>query len=151
MEINGYPDYLIYEDGRVFSKKSMKYLKPITDIHRYLKVNLYNQGKKKEHKIHRLVALHYIDNPHNYPEVDHIDRNKANNDISNLRFVDHFMNQQNLGIYCTNTTGHKNISYDKTLNKYAYDKMIRGKSHRKKFNTLDEAIAYKESVNINKI
>jgi len=152
MEINGYPNYLIYEDGRVFSKKGKgKFLKPTYDSHGYMRVNLCNQGKLKTHKIHRLVALHYIDNPNKFPQVDHIDRNKSNNDISNLRFVDASTNCQNKDKYCTNTTGHKYISICNTSKRYVYRKRIRGISHSKRFKTLEEAIAYKESVNINKI
>jgi len=151
MEINGYPDYLIYEDGRVYSKKGKgSFLKPGTD-RGYQFVILHNQGKRKKMTIHRLVAIHYLDNPNNYPEVDHIDRNKANNDISNLRFVDPSTNCQNRGMRCDNKQGHKYIHYCNTSKRYVYRKRIRGISHSKTFKTLEEAIAYKEGVNINKI
>jgi len=145
MEIQGYPDYLIYEDGRVFSKKSRKMLKPRVNGIGYKQVDLYNHGKQKTILIHRLVALYYIDNPNNFPEVDHIDRNKVNNDISNLRFVDRSTNCHNQGTYCTNKLGHKNISYVKSRNRYLYSKMVKGTYHRKSFKTLEEAIAYKSA------
>jgi len=145
MEIQGYPDYLIYEDGRVFSKKSRKMLKPCDRGKGYMCVNLCENGKAKLFYIHRLVATQYIDNPNNFSEVDHIDRNKANNDISNLRWVDSSINCQNRCIRCDNTSGHKNISYDKTNNRYEYRKMIRGKTSNKYFKSLEEAIAYKSA------
>ena len=43
--------------------------------------------KEKNFTVHRLLALHFIDNPNNYPIVDHIDRNKSNNSLDNLRLV----------------------------------------------------------------
>lgn len=151
MEIQGFSDYIIYEDGRVFSKKrSGKFLKPRKDNHGYLMVHLCNQGKAKTMKIHRLLALHYIPNPNNYPLVDHIDRNRCNNDISNLRWVDASMNCQNRGMRCDNTSGIKNISYDKSQNIYVYKKMIRGKKYGKCFKTLEDAIEYKNAFDIKK-
>lgn len=46
-------------------------------------------------KVHRLVAETYLQNPDNLPEVDHIDRNKSNNNVANLRFVSRSGNQRN--------------------------------------------------------
>lgn len=111
MEVKGYPKYLIYDDGRVFSKKSNRFLKPKIDKRvgkEYLRVGLYDV-KQKFHSIHRLVAEHYILNPNNFKEVDHIDRDKNNNHISNLRWCNRLMNAQNQDNYKTNTSGHKGI------------------------------------------
>lgn len=41
----------------------------------------------KSYTVHRLIAETFVDNPENKAHVDHIDRNKANNDASNLRWV----------------------------------------------------------------
>ena len=145
MEIQGFPDYLIYEDGRVFSKKTRKFMKCNDNGRGYLQVS-FNLDKIYTHKIHRLVALHYIPNPNNYPQVDHIDRDKTNNDVSNLRWVDNSMNALNRGERCDNKSGHTNIYYLKCRDRWIYKKTIRGVDVRKYFKTLEEAVAYKSTI-----
>tara|TARA_R110000824_G_scaffold334153_1_gene520697 strand:- start:30 stop:476 length:447 start_codon:yes stop_codon:yes gene_type:complete len=141
MEIQNYSDYLIYPSGKVFSKKSQKYLKH----------NLSSQGYQtswiggKVKTIHRLLAIHYIENPNNLPCVDHIDRNRTNNKLNNLRWVTYSENSQNTTFRCDNKLGIKNISYFKSGNCFRYQKSIRGIRHVKWIKTLDEAISYKKS------
>jgi len=142
MEIEGYENYLIFEDGRVFSKKRNKFLKATPNSRGYLRLNLCKDGKLKLFQIHRLIALHYIPNPNNYEEVDHLDRNRQNNSIDNLRWVDRSMNQQNTGVRITNKLKIKNISPHE--NGYRFQKIVNGKIHTKKFKTLEDAIKYKE-------
>jgi len=143
MEIKGYSNYLIYEDGMVQNKKTKRFLKTPLNSDGYSHCNLYKKGEKPQTlKIHRLVALHYIPNPENKPEVDHKNRNRQDNTIENLRWVTHLENMQNKGIRCDSTTGIKNIS--KKSNGYVYQKMINKKTHCKCFRTLEEAIQYKE-------
>jgi hypothetical protein len=57
----------------------------------YLYVNLNNNGIK-QFRLHRLVALHFIPNPNNLPEVNHIDGNKENNCITNLEWCTNLEN-----------------------------------------------------------
>lgn len=52
---------------------------------------------RKSYPVHRLVALAFVPNPDNKPNVDHIDRNKANPVWSNLRWVDQTENNLNTG------------------------------------------------------
>ena len=108
MEIQGYNNYLIYDDGKVYSKRSKKYLKPCKSNNSYLIVCLCKDGKSKNFSIHRLVALAYIENPEDKPEVDHIDRDKTNNSVSNLRWATKAEQQRNKKAF-TNT-GYKYIS-----------------------------------------
>ena len=59
----------------------------------YLQCKL--NGKTFKH--HRVIALQFIQNPENKPEVDHINRIRNDNNISNLRWVSHYENMQNKG------------------------------------------------------
>lgn len=61
----------------------------------YYYVNLSKNGKVKKYNIHRLLAQAFIPNPNNLPLVDHIDRNKINNNLDNLRWCSHSDNQRN--------------------------------------------------------
>tara|TARA_R110000803_G_scaffold3707_3_gene12604 strand:+ start:4299 stop:4745 length:447 start_codon:yes stop_codon:yes gene_type:complete len=121
MEIQDYSNYLIYSDGRVYSKKRDKFLKPQVKKG-YINVNLYNDTNNKWFSIHRLVALHYIPNPKNKPQVDHIDLNTLNNDVSNLRWVTREEQMDNRSI--TTNTGEKYITHrkDRKNNRYIIEK-----------------------------
>lgn len=123
MEIQNYPNYLIYEDGRVQNKKTKRFLKPWLrgnkNKQRYYAVELRND-KHKIMSIHRLVAIHYIPNPNNYETVDHIDRNTHNNHYTNLRWANLYIQNLNKNIYKNNKSGFKNISYDKSANRWRF-------------------------------
>lgn len=58
----------------------------------YSHVHLYSDGIPKSHTIHRLVALHFIKNPLNYPVINHKDENPSNNHAENLEWCDQSYN-----------------------------------------------------------
>lgn len=98
------PNYFISSRGFVVSvkKKSFSILKPRVDKQGYCRVFIrdINTNKRKDYKLHRLVALYFIDNPNNYNEVNHKDGNKANNKIENLEWCNR--SQNNLHAYKNN-------------------------------------------------
>ena len=53
----------------------------------YLKITLHRFGKGKQLSIHRLVAIAFVENPHNKEFVNHIDGDKLNNNFNNLEWV----------------------------------------------------------------
>lgn len=61
-------------------------LKKLKDQNRYKRVGLNKDGKKKLFLVHRLVAEAFIPNPNNLPEINHIDENPSNNNVSNLEW-----------------------------------------------------------------
>ena len=94
-------------------------LNPTIDSHGYKRLNLYNNGKKRTAQmIHRLVAEAFFDNPDNKRCVDHIDRNKLNNHISNLRYATTSQNAMNKSIQSNNTSGIVGVYFCKDKNKW---------------------------------
>ena len=84
IDIEGFEDYQITDDGRVWSKKSEKYLKVSDNGNGYKLVVIRKNGFKYHLYIHRLVALAFVENADNKPIVGHKDCNTANNVYTNL-------------------------------------------------------------------
>lgn len=78
--------YLISEIGEIKNIKTNKILKG-TIRNGYRMVKLTIKSQKKDYLIHRLVALTFLENPLNLPQVNHKDKNKLNNAISNLEWI----------------------------------------------------------------
>jgi len=150
MEIEGYPNYLIYDDGRVWSQVSNRFLKPTVGAVGYLVVGMQNTCVRKLMYIHRLLAIHYIPNPENKPTVDHIDRDRTNNRLSNLRWATSYEQNQNLSarkMLKTNRSGHIGISDKYSSNgtiAWAYHKTRTGRKRiHRQFPSKIDAICYK--------
>jgi hypothetical protein len=90
--IKDYEKYCIDSVGNIFNIKTNRRLKPSIDEKGYLRVKLCKGSIQKTFKVHRLVALNYIDNPDNKPQVNHINGIKTDNRVPNLEWV---TNQEN--------------------------------------------------------
>lgn len=81
-------NYSINENGEVRNDNTGKIKKPtLNKANGYFYVDLYENNKCTKAPIHRLVAEAFIENPDEKPTVDHIDGNRQNNSISNLRWA----------------------------------------------------------------
>lgn len=80
--------------GRLINMRTFELCKPSNDNRGYLIYRYQSNNKRIRHKVHRLVAQKFIPNPENKPIVDHINSDKQNNHISNLRWATHSENTQ---------------------------------------------------------
>lgn len=80
--------YKVFPDGTIINRYG-KTLKPCDNGLGYQLVRVRINQKQKHFLIHRLVAHFYIGPCPEGCEVDHIDRNRANNDVSNLQYLTH--------------------------------------------------------------
>lgn len=88
LDLNGFESkYMVTNDGRVFSTYLNDFLKPFYSKGGYVRVKLNYGDRSKKFMIHRLVAMAFINNPDNKSCVDHIDRNRSNNNVENLQWV----------------------------------------------------------------
>ena len=88
--IAGYDMYEVSNMGNVrktYKNGKVKILKQ-PDSNGYKQVNLYSNGNEKNFRVHRLVAFAFIEQVGGKLTVDHIDRDRSNNNIENLRWAD---------------------------------------------------------------
>lgn len=88
--VEGFPHYWIYEDGKLYSEHTRKFLKPFKigrKEYPYLAYKLCLDGYERTEQIHRLVAKAFIPNPLNLETVNHKDGDKFNNHVDNLEWM----------------------------------------------------------------
>ena len=103
-QLIGHPEYYLSMCGKVLSLKYNK----VREKHigeqktqRYKSFQVRTNGKVKVYKLHRILCEMFIPNPNNYDEVDHINRDTHDNNLSNLRWADRSMNMCNRGEWTT--------------------------------------------------
>src|ERR1700678_2025450 len=114
--IPGYPNYKINKEGIILNIKTNKYL--FGSVSNYKRVTLINNNGRYKEKIHRLLALTFIPNPDNKPIVDHIDQNKLNNDLSNLRWCSQIENSHNSKKRNNTSNKYKGVNWNKQNKKW---------------------------------
>ena len=140
LPIVGFDNYFVSNFGNVKNCKTNKILKPVNHRQGYKQIGLTKNGKCKTFKVHRLVGIAFLENPDNKPMIDHIDENKSNNNIKNLRWATNQENQSNQGKRINNTSGYKGITFNKHANKYKAQININGKNkHLGYYETAEEA------------
>jgi len=91
--INGYPNYSVSNLGNVMNNQTNKLMK-LCVKGGYYNISLINGAIKKTTKVHRLVGFAFIENPENKPEINHKNKNKLDNTISNLEWMTRKENNQ---------------------------------------------------------
>ena len=121
--IEGYSNYFITDKGKVINSRGKeKTLRESTDG--YQIVDLYRDGIRTTHRVHRLVSEAFVPNPNNKPDVNHRDGNKFNNSFDNLEWVtksENMIHAYELGLNKHHATygmlGHKNPNGGRKGNK----------------------------------
>ena len=126
-DVNGYPDYKVSNLGRVKSFKNNKevLLNGNVDYNGYLRVKLRNGNNAKSLKIHRLVATAFLGI--NDLQVNHINGNKLDNNLSNLEFVSSRENNTHRLINKKGTSKYTGVHWSKSFNKFVAQIGINGK------------------------
>ena len=146
-EIPDYDDYMISNLGKVksFKKNSDRILKPGIKCEYYFVVLTNNNGKLVSKLIHRLLAEAFIENPDNLPNVDHMDSNRLNNNLSNLRQTSQSQNNFNKNKQNSKTSSkYKGVYWNKTAQKWAAQVKFERKNYSLGYFTSekDAALAY---------
>ena len=90
IDLGGYEqNYKVTNDGRVFSEYMQDFLKPYCTKGGYVRYKINYGDRNKKFQAHRLVALAFIPNndPEHKTQVDHIDNDRTNNHVENLRWM----------------------------------------------------------------
>ena len=139
-KIKDYANYsLDLDNNMVYSHYSNKYLKPFLHKDGYIRIRLCKNGKEKKFLLHRLVYEAYNGEIPENLCIDHINNDRQNNNIKNLRLATYSENSHNQKIK-KNQIGYKNITLTKNN---TYCVRIRNNYkfvYRKNFKTLEEAI-----------
>ena len=99
-------------NGKVFFTKAGKMMRITVGKNRYCRVTLTKDAKQTQWYVHRLVAMAFLPNPDNLPEVDHIDANPSNNCLENLRWVTKQENMDHMIELGHHYDGRSNLRHD---------------------------------------
>lgn len=140
------PDYYVSNYGRIYSKKNEKILKQNLNGRGYLRVSIClkdenGKAKKITSKIHKLVAGTFLKKIKDTYVVDHIDRNKLNNKLSNLRYVSISDNNRNRDV-----KGSLIITKHETYR--VYFNKLNGERISSTFKTEDEAKVFLDELRV---
>ena len=111
--IKGFPNYSVSNFGNVRNNSTGRILKAGIEGQGYYIVVLSKDGKTRAKKVHRLVGEAFIPNPENKGCLDHINNDKLNNNISNLRWCSQQQNSYNQKLSSVNTSGSKGVYFHK--------------------------------------
>ena len=140
--IVGHENYSVSNLGNVKNNTTCKILKPGTHRDGYFKLGLMNGKVRTNFQVHRLVGLTFITPIEGKTCIDHIDNNRTNNCLSNLRWASHSENNHNMSITKSNTSGHKGVTFNNKAQKWKAQIKLDGlQIHLGSFDNKEDAIA----------
>jgi len=154
-QIKNFETYTISTNGIIKCCRTGKSISQHCNAYGYKTVNIRNPQGWKTERVHRLVAESFIKNPNDYLEVDHIDRNKHNNNIENLRWANDFIQSVNRSAHCNKNNNYpKYIYYEQAGSKNYAAFTVQIKNHvisiKKRFRsdkyTLQDAITFRNKI-----
>ena len=115
--ISGNINYQVSNIGRVRNVKTGRIMKGFTSDG-YVRVGMYHMNTRKMCSVHRLVAREFLTNTENKAEVDHIDHNRSNNCLTNLRWTTAAENQRNSVAKRNTTSKYKGVTFNRQHKKW---------------------------------
>ena len=126
--INGYINYQVSNIGRVRNANTGRIMRQVVNWRGYCAVYLRVGNHKSTKTVHRLVAQEFIETDNNNLYVDHINHNKTDNCVSNLRWVSNQQNSMNqIKTKSTTSSKYKGVSFFKRDHTWAA-RVRKGKS-----------------------
>lgn len=107
--------YMISNFGNIISLNKNIIMKQKYDKDGYLSIILRKDGKNYYHRVSRLVGFNFINNPNNYPIINHLDGKRDNNHESNLEWCNNSMNQKHR--FEVNMNGYVHSKYQHNFKK----------------------------------
>ncbi len=142
-QINDYPNYSISNFGVIKNRKRI--MKILTDTKGYSVIKLYKDGIQKNFQHHQPIGIHFIPNPENYKQIDHINNIRNDNRLENLRWGNQSQNCRNKKKRTNCSSQYQGVCWDK---RWRTSININGKvKHIGRFDTeLDAFNAWKQYV-----
>lgn len=103
--------YTVFENGDVYNKDKLLTQRPDNSGDGYACFTAGKKGNRRRVRTHTIVGKLFVENPNNYPELDHLDNNRMNPSASNLEWVTHQENVKRAherGSYNGRYIGEKN-------------------------------------------
>ena len=126
-KIDDYDNYEVSNFGNVRNTNTNRILKPRKKREGYYYVGLCKNCTTTNFYIHRLVGYAFIPNPENLREIDHINQDKANNSMSNLRWVSRSNNCRNKPKKQNTSSKYMGVYFYKAAGKYRAEIRINNK------------------------
>lgn len=130
--VGEFSNYEVSNTGLVRNKETKKLLKIHKNHLGYEFVGLSNKGRVRKHRVHRLVAFAFLENPENKPNINHLDSNPSNNHVDNLQWCTQSENikyaydygfkkppMHRLGSKQGSSSQYHNVYLDKSRNRWA--------------------------------